>query len=461
MKLAVIGGGGVRSPFLAKSLVMNADEIGITEIVFMDISEEKLLLFGKLGQHIAAKINPNITFKVTTEVVEALKDADFIITTIRSGGDESRIFDERTALNHRVLGQETTGAGGFAMALRSIPVLIDLCEKIVKYSHKDVLVFNFTNPSGLVTQALRNEGYDFVYGICDAPSNFRKQLIHLLDINDEDFEMTCFGLNHLSWFRDFKINGKDAYDKIMGLKDVFIDTELRYFDKKTVDLVGCNDLPNEYLYFYYYREQAVDAIVNSHRTRGETICAINKHMIKALQNVDIDKNPQEAFKIFISAYIDRENQYFALESGTTKKADLRIPTLDEFINQSDGGGYAGVALTFIKAYVTGKPVDMVLSVPNNGALDFLEDNDVVEITCHIEKGKVTPIPVDRIAPLQKNLIRTIKYYERKTVQAIKLKDKNIGIKALMFHPLINSYPIASKLLDEYLNEYKDYIGEWK
>lgn len=460
MKLAVIGGGGVRSPFLAKSIVSNASSIGIDEIVFMDIDEEKLNIFGKISQHISTKINPDIEFSITTDLIEAVKDAALVITTIRSGGDESRMFDERVALDLGVLGQETTGAGGFAMALRSIPVLINVCEKIRGFAKPEVQVFNFTNPSGLVTQALRDEGYDFVYGVCDAPSGFEKQLVKLLNATPDRFEMTCFGLNHLSWFRNFKLDGEDVYEKLVNNPEIFSNTELRYFNKDVVKLIGQNDFPNEYLYFYYFRDESVDSIIGSNRTRGETIYKINKRMIAQLKALDIEKEAEKAFEIFICHYYEREDQYFAIESGTHRKATKNIPTLDEFISEPDDGGYAGVALNFIKAYVSGQPVRMVLSVPNNGSLDFLEDNDVVEISCYIDKGEVEPVKIIEYDDFQKTLITTIKYFERKTVEAIKERSKDAAIKALMLHPQINSYPIAKKLLEAYLEEYKDYVGEW-
>lgn len=459
MKLTVIGGGGVRSPFLAKSLVKNAGQINVDEIVFMDNNAEKLHLFGELSQKIAQAIDPNVRFSLTTDIVEAVRDASLIITTIRSGGDESRVFDERTALDLGILGQETTGAGGFAMALRSIPVLTDLCEKVKLYSAKDVLMFNFTNPAGLVTQALRNAGYDFVYGICDAPSGFEKQLVKLLGASEDEFEMRCFGLNHLSWYRDFKLRGEDAYDAIMGKKNLFQDTDMRYFDPKIVSLIGKRDLPNEYLYFYYYRDQAVQAILSSNETRGETILGINKDMLEAMRKINIDASPEEAYDIFIRHYFERENQYFAIESGVKRKGPP-VPTFREFIDQPDDGGYAGVAIKFIKAYVSGKPVRMVLSVPNHGAIPFLKDDDVVEITCNIEKGKVTPVPVTSYDDYQKQLIEIVKYFERNCVTAIQTKKKSLAIKALAIHPQINSYPLAEKLLSLYLEHYKEYVGEW-
>lgn len=461
MKLSVIGGGGVRSPFLAKSLVSNAKSIQVDQIVFMDINQQKLDLFGKISQEISNQIDPEIQFTTTTDVVEAVTGADFIITTIRGGGDDSRVYDEKIALKYHILGQETTGAAGFAMALRSVPILIDLCEQIVKYANKNVQVFNFTNPSGMVTQALRDAGYDFVYGICDAPSGFEKQLVKILEVPEESFEMDCFGLNHLSWYRNFKVNQRDVYDELMAKPNILSGTELKYFDREVVDLVGYRDLPNEYLYFYYYRDRAVDSIINGDKTRGETIRDINNRMIEQLSQLDMDTQVEEGFRIFIEHYIERENQYFAIESGTKRPKITYIPTLQEFIEEKDEGGYAGVAIKFIQSFISDRPVRMVLSVPNQGAIDFLEPDDVVEITCQIQNGVAKPIRIDQIDGLQKNLILTIKYFERNAVKAIAKKNKDLAVKALMMHPQINSYPIAKQILDEYLEEYKDYVGEWE
>lgn len=460
MKLCVIGGGGVRAVFLAKSLLKNAKNIHVHDIVFMDIDEEKLNIFGTLCKVVANKIAPDVKFRTTTDVVDAVKDADYVITTIRSGGDESRVIDERVALDAGVLGQETTGAGGFAMALRSIPVLIDLCEKVKRYSNKQVLVFNFTNPSGLVTQAMRNAGYDFVYGICDAPSGFQKQLIRLLDTDEERFEMTCFGLNHLSWFKDFKVDGIDVYHKLRHHERVFKDSELRYFDQETIDILGHEMFPNEYLYFYYYRHRAVSSILDSSKTRGETILGINERMIHELKQIDIETNPEKAFDIYMKYYFEREQSYFAIESGTIREMNAEVPTLDAFIAEEDEGGYAAVALNFITSCMTPKPIKMVLSVPNQGAMDFLEDDDVVEISCFISKGVVTPVKIEVTDEAQKNLIRTVKYFERHVAQAIVTKDKGLAIKALLSHPQINSYELAKNLVETYLDKYRAYVGEW-
>ena len=170
MKLTVIGGGGVRSMFLAKSIAQRAHDLHITELVFMDCDADKLRIYGGLARHVARLLDPALKFTLTTDADEAVRDADYIITTIRVGGDHTRVRDERIALDLGILGQETTGAAGLSFAMRSVPALADYCERIKRLSKPTVKVFNFTNPAGVVSQALRDMGYDFTYGICDAPS---------------------------------------------------------------------------------------------------------------------------------------------------------------------------------------------------------------------------------------------------------------------------------------------------
>lgn len=456
-KLTVLGGGGVRSPFLTKSIALGAEAAGITEVALMDNNVEKLRKYGKIAKLVGERCNPALRFSLTTDPEEAIRDADYIITTIRGDADEGRVFDERTALNHGVLGQETTGAGGFAMALRSIPILTGYCELAKRLAKKDVLIFNFTNPSGLVTQALRTQGYDMVYGVCDAPSGFHKQLAALLGVERERFTMRCWGLNHLSWFDSFAVDGKDVTEKILTAPRLYRDTEMKHFDPELIALSG-NLLPNEYLYFYYYSDRAVKSILSSSKTRGETILEINQKMHRALDTIDIDHDLEAAFHCFMLHHAMRENSYFTIETGGAPK-HIDIPTVDEFIRQPDGGGYAGVALDFIKARATGEKIQMVLSVPNNGACPYLADEDVMELTCEIDRDGAHPVPVPEIPPMQLNLIRTIKLYENLTVEAILEKSYEKAVKALTVHPLVNSYPVAKSLVDLYKERYKGYIGE--
>ena len=461
MKLAVLGGGGVRSPFLAKSIVANSSKVGLTEVVFMDNNAKKLSIYGKIAQVLAKKLNPTLKFTTTTDAVVALKDADFVITTLRVGEDEARTKDERVALDLGVLGQETTGAGGFAMAMRSVPVLLEYCKLIDEHASKNVLIFNFTNPSGIVTQALRSEGHDNVFGICDAPSGFKNQLLELLNVTEDEFSMECFGLNHLSWFRKFLINGKDITKELIRDKRLYSETEMHIFDPELVEISGGDVLLNEYLYFFYYREKAVASILDAKQTRGESILDINRAMTEKLEKLDIESDIEKAFEIFMMSYLERENSYMSAESGEGRACPKSVPTLQEYLDEPDEGGYAGVALRFVNAVNTGKNIEMVLSVPNNGSIEGLDDGDVVEVSCRIDRNGAHPVKIGQVPDFQMNLIKTVKFYEKMAVRAIIEKNREAAVIALTAHPLVNSFNLATKLVDKYLEVHSDYTGEWK
>ena len=219
MKITVIGGGGVRSMFLAKSIAQKAEKLKIDELCFMDNNEEKLRIYGGMASHVASLLCPKMKFTLTSDAVEAVKDADYVITTIRVGEDDMRAKDERIALNYGVLGQETTGAAGLSFAMRSVPALAEYCELIKKYSKPDVKVFNFTNPAGVVSQTLRDMGYDFTYGICDAPSSMLRTFALMYGENPNDITGECYGLNHLSYFKSIKLCGREIMNELIENDD--------------------------------------------------------------------------------------------------------------------------------------------------------------------------------------------------------------------------------------------------
>jgi len=329
MKLTVLGGGGVRSPFLAGAIVHKANDLDISEIVFMDNDKKKLLIYGGLAREIALRINDKIKFTLTVDPVEALKDADFVITTLRVGQDYGRVLDEKIALKYGTLGQETTGAGGFAMAMRSIPVLKSYCNIALKYAKPGVLIFNFTNPSGLVTQALRDEGFTNVYGICDNPSEFKKEIADMINAEHAELSMECFGLNHLSWFRSIKHNGVEIIHELIDSKDLYEKTEMKYFGKELVKSLGM--LPNGYLYYYYFKEEAVNNINKTGKTRGESILDINSDMTNKLSVLSVEKDFKEVMEVYLKSYNARENSYMAIESGTAREKPGSTVVMQEWL----------------------------------------------------------------------------------------------------------------------------------
>lgn len=454
MKLTVIGGGGVRSMFLAKSIAQAAEELNIDKLVFMDIDEEKLRIYGSMAAKIVKLLCPRLKFSCTTNVVEAFIGADYVITTIRAGGDEMRVRDERIALSNGVIGQETTGAAGFSFAMRSIPVLLEYCEYAKKYAKPDVKIFNFTNPAGLVSQALRDAGYDFTFGICDAPTSMLAAFAELLSVPAEEVSGELFGLNHLSFFNSVTVNGKNILPKLIDSDVAYERTDLRYFDKAYLKRKSL--IPNEYLYYYYSRERAFENINGASETRGEQIARINKAMTAELAEKDIVNDFNGCLKIFDKYYGMRENSYMASETGISRNTEWHFNPFSK-----DSGGYAGVALKYMKIKASGKTGKMIMCVPNNGALGFLEDSDIIEATCDVTPDGVFPHKFPRPDEDTEELIRRMKLYERNAARAILLKDRDMAVSALMLHPLVESYSLAVTLADSYIELNREFSDGWK
>ncbi len=454
MKIAVIGGAGVRSMFLAKSIANRTKDLDITELVFMDSNPEKLNIYGKMAKEVATRLCPELKFTLTLSAIDAIIGADYVITTIRAGGDSMRCRDERIALDEGYLGQETTGAAGFSFAMRSIPALKEYCELVKKYAKPNCKVFNFTNPAGVVSQTLRDMGYDFTFGICDAPSGMLRSFEEHLGLEIGSTEAFCYGLNHLSFFNEIIFNGENVVPKLLSDDSAYKTTDLRYFKKD--DLLKKQFIPNEYLYYFYEPKKSVENILNAPVTRGEQIEIINREMTKALKEIDIENNFHEAVKIFEHYYGMRENSYMASETGEKREKQYKFD-----IFAPDDGGYAGVALGIIDTIIHGTDKTVIACVPNvNKALDFLDETDTVEISCKIESGKPIPIKPRVVSEENKSLIMAVKEYEREASKALRLRSREAAIKALSVHPLVDK-KIAEKLVSAYEELNKDYFGELK
>lgn len=455
MKLVVIGGGGVRSMFLAKSIALKAKMLNISQLVFMDNDEQKLNVFGKMAQKVSNLICSELDFVLTTDIIAAVSDADYVITTIRVGGDIMRCRDERAVLSLGLLGQETTGASGFSFAMRSIPVLLEYCKLIKKYSKPDVKVFNFTNPAGLVSQALSDMGYDFSFGICDAPSGMLHSFAELLGVDTSRVYGEIYGLNHLSFFNKITLDGNNIIDSIINDDNAYLNTDLRYFSKDM--LLKRRFIPNEYLYYFFSRESAVENILNAEKTRGEQIEEINRMMLSELSAIDIDADFDTALNIFEKYYGMRENSYMSSETGITRN---KIWHFDPF--SADNGGYAGVALRYIDIVSNSGQGEMIFCTKNNGAISGLEDNDIVEITCDVTRDSINPHKFDEseIDSYAMELIRRVKLYERNAAKAILSRNIEAAVEALALHPLVESYSLAKAIMAEFIEINKDYCSDW-
>lgn len=454
MKITVIGGGGVRSMFLAKSIAQKTVKLHIDELCFMDNNEQKLKIYGGMAAHVAELLCPELKFSLTTDAIEAVSNADYVITTIRVGEDDMRAKDERIALSKGVLGQETTGAAGFSFAMRSVPVLAEYCELIKKYANKDVKVFNFTNPAGVVSQTLRDMGYDFTYGICDAPSGMLRSFALLYNADPADIIGEVYGLNHLSYFKSINLNGKDIMQELIENDEAYAKTDMRYFEKEL--LRDRKAVLNEYLYYFYYREQAVENILKADKTRGEQIRDINKNMTAELSEMDVENDFEGCLEVFNKWYGMREGSYMASETGVKRTTPWKFNIYEE-----DDGGYAGVALKFIETAQSGTTGTMIMCIPNDGSIDGLDDNDVVEITCDVDANGCRPHKIGKVDEQNLELIRRVKIYERLASKAIRNKDKAAAVQALTLHPLVNSYSLAKELVNDYVQHNKAYCIDWK
>ena len=447
MKIGVLGGAGVRTVIFINGLLKRYRKLHIDEVVLYDIDFPKLAIIGKLCRHVVAREGCDLVVREVYEPVDAIRGMDYIVTTLRVGGDHSRVIDETVALRNGVIGQETTGVGGFSMAVRTIPVLLDYCKLIEEYA-PGAWIFNFTNPSGLVTQALHSAGFHRVIGICDAPSSMKYRMAQYLGVTEEELYVEFFGLNHLSWIRSVQVRGEEIMPKLIWDDDFLASIqELEIFDPAVIRDTGM--LPNEYLYYYYHREKALANIEKSEMTRGQTIEQVNLAMMKELGEMDIDADPEGALQIFLWYMQLRENSYMSIESGSANRPLLEKGTLPV----PEGMGYAGVMLDCIEGMQSEEGRTLVLSVLNQGAIPFLRDEDVVEVTCRVSKNGIEPVKQTTVPAMCEMYIRLLKYYERLSVEAVLDGDEDRAVGALMLHPLVNSYSLAKKLIADYNEAY--------
>jgi 6-phospho-beta-glucosidase len=297
-------------------------------------------------------------------------------------------------------------------------------------------------------------GYDFTYGICDAPSGMLGQFAGLYGKTGKDIRGELFGLNHLSWFHSVTLQGREIMPELLESPRAREKTDLRFFEPELLRFLGC--IPNEYLYYFYHRERAVANILKAGKTRGDVILEVNGHMQEEMQGIDPVKDFDKALAIFTKWYAIREAQYMANETGVARG----IPpwTFDPY--SPDEGGYAGVALNFMDIERSGKTDSMILTVPNHGAVDFLDDTDTVEVTCDITAQGCFPHRFPQVPDDQRELIRRVKYYERLGAQAIIHRDEKAAVKALMLHPLVGSYSLARELVIAYLAQNASFTGAW-
>lgn len=459
MKLTLIGGAEIRAPLVIQSALKRAEKIHLEEICLMDTDADQLEIISKICQMIIKQAGSPVRLTHTTDPRIALEGSDYVITTIRVGKEKGRVLDERIALAHHILGQETTGPGGFAMAMRSIPAIRGYAELMDKICPK-AWMFNFTNPAGLVTQALRDSGFERIVGICDGANGAQNSAARYLRVPADQIRCEVFGLNHLSWSRSIQVNKEEKLPALLADEAFILNSDMKVFEPDLIREVGL--WMNEYLFYYHYADRAVSSILAEERTRGEEVLLLNKTLMDMLTELDPDRYPEEVVKVYWR-YNERRSATYM------NYARPDAPTIDEADHQSFAGleddaaseGYAGVALGIVEAFESGDNVHIAVNVPNQGSIDCMRPTDVVEISCDVDRTGIHPIKIGKVAEPQELLMRNVKQYELLAAEAILTRSKRKAYLALMAHPLVLSYSLARTLVGEYLEAHKEFVGEWK
>lgn len=436
MKLTVIGAGGVRTPLIVKECYKKASSLGLTELALLDIDEHNLQVMERVTQSILGDSKENLKRFITTDPEKALDGADYVITTFRVGGIESRIIDERLPLSMGVLGQETTGAGGFAMGIRSIPVLLGYIEKMRNLC-PDAWLINFANPSGMLAEAAINAGsWNKTIGICDAPTEVQRVVSNLLGIPQNEIYLDYFGLNHLGWTRKIMVHGKDILPELIESIEQLPVKEMLPFSTRM--LKSLRMIPNEYLFYYYSSKQSVQNILKSDHTRGEEILKENISLFSDLEDQNL--SPQQIMKRYEKYQESRRLHYMENETGK-QSVDA-----NESITLELQGGYADVALRLIRSLEMGEKQVHIVNTLNHGAIEGLPNNCVVEIPTLVGKDIVQPCATENIPLDCLGLLARVKAYEQLTIQAAVEGSTDKAIQALTIHPLVADESIATTLV---------------
>ena len=448
-KIAMVGGGGVRTPLVIHGLVHAQRQIGLSQLHLFDIDPERAEIVARLGREIARQAGVDLSIVVSAELEPAVEGADFILSSIRVGGMSGRARDERIAIEHGLAGQETTGPAGAAMALRTIPVTLSHARAIERAAPRAWFI-NFTNPAGLVTQALMNHTGLRVVGICDTPIELFHRIAAVFDANPAEMDFDYAGLNHLGWVRGVRLRGEDVTKQLLGddakLRRIYQDS---LFDPALIQALGL--LPTEYLFFYYRQRTALANQTRAGSSRGEELERMNVDLFRRLAA----DSPAGAL-ITYRDYLQRRNaSYMKLESQAGSAFDTGKQEEDPF---EAATGYHRIALDVITALLSRKPRTLVVNVRNNGAITDLESDDVVEVPCEVGDGAIIPHQTGALAESVRGLVVAVKAYERTAIRAAIEKSARLAELALLEYPIVGQWDLACDVLAALIRRDAAHLG---
>ena len=431
MKIAVIGGGSTYTPELVNGFLARISSLPVTELWLMDIDAARLNIVGSFAQRmVKAKGGP---FKVvlTGDQRAAIQNASYVITQLRVGQMPARVVDEYLGLRHGLIGQETTGVGGMAKALRTIPVVLQIAADMRELAAPGALLANFTNPAGLVTQALQMYAPDVPsVGVCNVAITTKMGIIEGLaglkgtKVTPEQTELNTLGLNHLSWHRGFTIDGEDVWPQVIEatLAELRSNPEPEW-DLRTIEVLGM--LPNYYLQYFYHTDRKLKSQQKWPPSRGEEVIEIEKGLLKQYADPALMEPP----------------------------ADLML---------RGGAYYSTVATQLLNAHYNDLDETHVVNTTHGGAVKGWPENWVLEMPCKVNKSGIFPLPAEPLPQVCAGLIAQVKSFELLTVEAAVHGDRNAAFQALLAHPLGPMADCVQTVLDDMLVTNRVYLPQfWK
>jgi 6-phospho-beta-glucosidase len=434
VKLTILGGGGFRVPLVYGALLQDHAEGRVTHVVLHDLDALRLSAVTRVLAEQAAGVPDAPEVTATTDLDEALRGADFVFSAIRVGGLEGRANDERVALDEGVLGQETVGAGGIAYGLRTVPVAVDIARRVARLA-PDAWVINFTNPAGLVTEAMSRHLGDRVIGICDSPVGLGRRIARVLGANPKEAWIDYVGLNHLGWVRGLRVAGRDELPRLLADPDLLGSFEEgKLFGVDWLRSLGA--IPNEYLHYYYFNREAVRAYQQADKTRGAFLHDQQARFYAEMSNPDAP-----AWKVWEQTRAEREATYMA-ENRETAGAGER--------DEDDlSGGYEKVALALMRAIARDERTTLILNVRNQHTLSVLDTDAVIEVPCLVDANGAHPVTVDPLPGHATGLVCAVKAVEREVLAAADSGSRATAVKAFALHPLVDSVNVARRLVEGY------------
>lgn len=437
MILSVVGGGGMRTPLLISGLIERRSSVPVERVVLYDTDPDALQVVRVVADALLARADHPFAIQTTTSSEEAVANASVIITSIRVGGLPGRIVDEEVPLAAGVIGQETTGPGGWAMALRTIPVLSRLVDE-ARRAAPEAWIINFTNPAGLITQALTASGESRVVGICDSPPALGRKIAAYLDVPETTLALDYLGLNHLGWVRAVWTDHTDRLPELLASDDAIRAVYGRaLFEPAAIRQLGL--LPNEYLHYYYSREEALRRLRAAPRTRGQEVTEVAARLRAAV--LDAVRRGDDPVAPYMAAIFARRSSYMATETGRPRDLAMMGGHVE--------GGYARAALDLIEAMRSLTDRALIVNIVNRGAITDLRDEDVVEVPCRVGSDGPHPRPVGTLPAPVRDLVLQVKTYERATVAAALNGSWRDAVAALAEHPLVPSSETARSIAEEY------------